>query len=120
IITNMNLIDFTIPILFGRLDEKIMNDIKNGMNPLDKSTIIGLDDTKEWSIDIDNPEIVSEYKPPIFNRRGEYAKKHSYFEILCHASSGSERHKLIDSANARYAKRYESAYRTSLYPSTIQ
>jgi hypothetical protein len=117
---NLNLIDFSIPILFGNLDEKITNDIKSNLKPLDESTIIGLDDMKEWTIEIDNPQIISKYYPPIFNRRSEYAKHHSYFEMLSHASSGSDRHKLIESSNARYAKRYESSYRTTLYPCTIQ
>lgn len=116
----MNLIDFPVPIMFGNLDEKITNDIKSNLKPLDDSMIISLDDMKEWTIEIDNPQIISKYYPPIFNRRSEYAKHHSYFEMLCHSSSGSNRHNLIESSNARYAKRYESSYRTTLYPCTIQ
>lgn len=116
----MNLIEFSAPIMFGEIDTKISDDIKKSIGTLNDTVIIGFDDTSEWTIDIDNPMLIESYKPPFYNRRGEYAHKHSYFEALCHASTWYDRHRLIDSSNARYAVRYEKACDTILYPANIQ
>jgi hypothetical protein len=115
----MNLIIFPIPILFGQIDHRITKDIQTSIGSLKDVTIMNLDDKKEWSIEIDNPEIIAKYKPPFYNRGAEYAQQHSYFEALCHASSGDLQYKIISSSTARYAKRYEQSCETNLCPVTI-
>jgi hypothetical protein len=117
----MNLVKFSSPVLFGTLDPRIVAIIARSIGTIGSNDIqiVGHDDTEQWSILINNPQLTESYIPFFFNRRSEYAKNHSYFEALCHVSPEPDKFKLITSSTARYAKRFEKSYDSRLCPATL-
>eukprot|EP01102_Stenamoeba_stenopodia_P006924 TRINITY_DN193_c0_g1_i1.p1 TRINITY_DN193_c0_g1~~TRINITY_DN193_c0_g1_i1.p1 ORF type:complete len:358 (+),score=79.40 TRINITY_DN193_c0_g1_i1:1351-2424(+) len=111
-------------VILGRtsaMEPKVLASIYESLGSLEDIHLVGFDDLDEFEIEVVDPEKTIDYVPFFFNRRGEYGRKHSYWEGLCHVSTGSNRWKFIKSASARYTTPIVgTSIESVLCPATIE